>query len=138
MDTMQIQSPSIVKYVHRDQVATKWKKMAEQPIRTRYLGHVTGYQPIRDQYFLIRLQWNMKKTIRRPTKPNIYCVILNDWDWYIANYVTTMASFDFKFWDMIKLSCSNFLPVLQKNSMFLNEYIAKKPPPTLHSHISGV
>eukprot|EP00116_Pleurobrachia_bachei_P009009 sb/3469271/ len=24
------------------------------PIRTRYLGHVTGYQPIRDQYFLIR------------------------------------------------------------------------------------
>eukprot|EP00116_Pleurobrachia_bachei_P011377 sb/3471639/ len=25
-----------------------------QPIRTRYLGHVTGYQPIRGQYFLIR------------------------------------------------------------------------------------
>eukprot|EP00116_Pleurobrachia_bachei_P008641 sb/3468903/ len=25
-----------------------------QPIRTRYLGHVTGYKPIRDQYFLIR------------------------------------------------------------------------------------
>eukprot|EP00116_Pleurobrachia_bachei_P004916 sb/3465178/ len=24
------------------------------PNRTRYLGHVTGYQPIRDQYFLIR------------------------------------------------------------------------------------
>ena len=24
-----------------------------QPIKTRYLGHVTGYQPIRDQYFLI-------------------------------------------------------------------------------------
>eukprot|EP00116_Pleurobrachia_bachei_P012778 sb/3473040/ len=24
-----------------------------QPIRIRYLGHVTGYQPIRDQYFLI-------------------------------------------------------------------------------------
>eukprot|EP00116_Pleurobrachia_bachei_P004548 sb/3464810/ len=24
-----------------------------QPIRTRYLGHVTGYQPIGDQYFLI-------------------------------------------------------------------------------------
>eukprot|EP00116_Pleurobrachia_bachei_P017818 sb/3478080/ len=24
-----------------------WK----QPIRTRYLGHVTGYQPIRGQYF---------------------------------------------------------------------------------------
>eukprot|EP00116_Pleurobrachia_bachei_P004316 sb/3464578/ len=25
-----------------------------KPIRTRYLGHVTGYQPISDQYFLIR------------------------------------------------------------------------------------
>ena len=26
----------------------------KQPIRTRYFGHVTGYQPIRDQYSLIR------------------------------------------------------------------------------------
>eukprot|EP00116_Pleurobrachia_bachei_P008289 sb/3468551/ len=26
----------------------------KQPIRTRYLGHVTGYQPIRDLHFLIR------------------------------------------------------------------------------------
>ena len=26
----------------------------KQPIRTRNLGHVTGYQPIRDQYFLVR------------------------------------------------------------------------------------
>eukprot|EP00116_Pleurobrachia_bachei_P004608 sb/3464870/ len=25
---------------------------SKQPIRTRYLGHVNGYQPIRDQYFL--------------------------------------------------------------------------------------
>eukprot|EP00116_Pleurobrachia_bachei_P008640 sb/3468902/ len=25
---------------------------SKQPMRTRYLGHVTGYQPIRDQYFL--------------------------------------------------------------------------------------
>ena len=25
-----------------------------QPIRAGYLGHVTAYQPIRDQYFLIR------------------------------------------------------------------------------------
>eukprot|EP00116_Pleurobrachia_bachei_P003871 sb/3464133/ len=25
---------------------------SKQPIKTRYLGHVTGYQPIRDQYFL--------------------------------------------------------------------------------------
>eukprot|EP00116_Pleurobrachia_bachei_P008340 sb/3468602/ len=27
---------------------------SKQPIRTLYSGHVTGYQPIRDQYFLIR------------------------------------------------------------------------------------
>eukprot|EP00116_Pleurobrachia_bachei_P012733 sb/3472995/ len=27
---------------------------SKQPIRTRYLDHVTGYQPISDQYFLIR------------------------------------------------------------------------------------
>ena len=27
---------------------------SKQPIRTRYLGHMTGYQPIRDQYLLIR------------------------------------------------------------------------------------
>eukprot|EP00116_Pleurobrachia_bachei_P018321 sb/3478583/ len=27
---------------------------SKQPIRSRYLGHVTGYQPIRDHYFLIR------------------------------------------------------------------------------------
>eukprot|EP00116_Pleurobrachia_bachei_P003334 sb/3463596/ len=27
---------------------------SKQPIRTRYLGHVTGYQLIRDQYFLTR------------------------------------------------------------------------------------
>eukprot|EP00116_Pleurobrachia_bachei_P018213 sb/3478475/ len=27
---------------------------SKQPIRNRYLGHVTGYEPIRDQYFLIR------------------------------------------------------------------------------------
>ena len=32
------------------QEPTEFRK---QPIRTRYLGHVTGYQPIRDQYFLI-------------------------------------------------------------------------------------
>eukprot|EP00116_Pleurobrachia_bachei_P016545 sb/3476807/ len=29
------------------------RETSKQPIRARYLGHVTGYQPIRDQYFLI-------------------------------------------------------------------------------------
>eukprot|EP00116_Pleurobrachia_bachei_P019042 sb/3479304/ len=28
--------------------------VSKQPIRTRYLGHVTGHQPIRDQYLMIR------------------------------------------------------------------------------------
>ena len=29
----------------------------KQPIRARYLGHVIGYQPIRDQYFLVVRDW---------------------------------------------------------------------------------
>ena len=29
-------------------------ELSKQPIRARYLGHVTVYQPIRDQYFLVR------------------------------------------------------------------------------------
>ena len=29
-------------------------EVSKRPIRTGYLGHVTGYQPIRDQYFLVR------------------------------------------------------------------------------------
>eukprot|EP00116_Pleurobrachia_bachei_P015113 sb/3475375/ len=28
-------------------------KTSKQPIRNRYLGHETGYQPIRDQYFVL-------------------------------------------------------------------------------------
>eukprot|EP00116_Pleurobrachia_bachei_P018147 sb/3478409/ len=41
----------IVVYESTDQEPTETSK---QPIRTRYLGHVTSYQPIRDQYFLTR------------------------------------------------------------------------------------
>ena len=29
-------------------------KSSKQPIRTRYFDHVTGYQPIGDQYFMVR------------------------------------------------------------------------------------
>eukprot|EP00116_Pleurobrachia_bachei_P009871 sb/3470133/ len=29
-------------------------EISKQPIRTRYLGHVNGHRPIRDQYFLIQ------------------------------------------------------------------------------------
>ena len=35
-------------------VMFKPSEPAKQPIRARYLGHVTGYQPITDQQFLIR------------------------------------------------------------------------------------
>ena len=37
-------------------VAHVWAVMLDNQsdFRTLYLGHVTGYQPIRDQYFLIR------------------------------------------------------------------------------------
>eukprot|EP00116_Pleurobrachia_bachei_P008716 sb/3468978/ len=38
----------------RDGNETNAGKVSKQPIGTRYLGHVTSYQPIRDQYFLIR------------------------------------------------------------------------------------
>eukprot|EP00116_Pleurobrachia_bachei_P018899 sb/3479161/ len=37
--------------LHLKQEPTETSK---QPIRTRFLGHVTGYQPIRDQSFLIQ------------------------------------------------------------------------------------
>ena len=39
-------------------------------MRAHYLGHVTGYQPIRDQYFLIRsvpANYHAMETARSPT-----------------------------------------------------------------------
>eukprot|EP00116_Pleurobrachia_bachei_P017439 sb/3477701/ len=38
---------------------------SKQPIRTRYLGHVTGYQPIGDQYFLIPAYLNHNNSLIR-------------------------------------------------------------------------
>eukprot|EP00116_Pleurobrachia_bachei_P014910 sb/3475172/ len=38
-----------LRQVHHEPIETN-----KQPIITRYLDHVTSYQPIRDQYFLIR------------------------------------------------------------------------------------
>ena len=43
--------------VHVQDFQTTFQEPTEpskQPIRTSYLVHVTGYQPIRDQYFIIR------------------------------------------------------------------------------------
>ena len=36
-------------------IDTEQTEPSKQPIRARYLGHMTGYQPIRDQYFLVQL-----------------------------------------------------------------------------------
>ena len=42
-----------IKHIYNE-IKKRW--VSKQPIRAvRYLGHVSGYQPIRDQYFLIRL-----------------------------------------------------------------------------------
>eukprot|EP00116_Pleurobrachia_bachei_P004481 sb/3464743/ len=38
---------------------------SKQPIRTRYLGHVTGYQPIRDQYFLLPSLTSNQQSVKR-------------------------------------------------------------------------
>eukprot|EP00116_Pleurobrachia_bachei_P012611 sb/3472873/ len=43
--------PCRIVWESADQEPTETSK---QPIRTRYLGHVTGYQPIKRQYLLIR------------------------------------------------------------------------------------
>ena len=45
-----------------DTVRWKGRGVSRQPIRTLYLGHVTGYQPIREQYFLI---WSVPSTLDR-------------------------------------------------------------------------
>eukprot|EP00116_Pleurobrachia_bachei_P000586 sb/3460848/ len=49
--------------------------LCKQPIRTRHLGHVTGYQPIREQYFLIGdgssypvIYWGNCDTRNRPNQ----------------------------------------------------------------------
>eukprot|EP00116_Pleurobrachia_bachei_P006184 sb/3466446/ len=58
---------------------------SRQPIRTRYLGHVTGYQPIRGQYFL---NWS-RQLIHLHVFKNVYLSNLNSLfrsrDWLSAN-----------------------------------------------------
>ena len=62
-----------------------------------------------------------------------------DWPRPVLTVKTSyLASFDFRFWNTIKLSCNNFLLALQQILTFLNESVARKPPPTLDGHISGV
>ena len=40
---------------------------SKQPIRACYLGHVSGYQPIRDQYFLVRSFAEFHTSLTAPT-----------------------------------------------------------------------
>eukprot|EP00116_Pleurobrachia_bachei_P010399 sb/3470661/ len=44
----------IILLILRNIIRQEQTETSKQPIRTRYLGHVTGYQPIRRQYSLIR------------------------------------------------------------------------------------
>ena len=48
---LDIQDSVLTKKTGTSQELTESNK---PPIRTRYLGHVTGYQPIRHQYFLVQ------------------------------------------------------------------------------------
>eukprot|EP00116_Pleurobrachia_bachei_P012201 sb/3472463/ len=56
---------------------TRHTDLPKQPIRTRYLGHVTGYQPIREQYFLIRSVPGTHVRIHISTRENICLIIGN-------------------------------------------------------------
>eukprot|EP00116_Pleurobrachia_bachei_P008365 sb/3468627/ len=44
---------------------------SKQPISSRYLGHVTGYQPITDQYFLI---WSVPELLYHGPQLTLFCL----------------------------------------------------------------
>ena len=52
---------------------------SKQPIRTRYLDHVTDYQPIRDQYFLVRSV---------PGTPTRHAHVIAQRDMHCNNFLT--------------------------------------------------
>eukprot|EP00116_Pleurobrachia_bachei_P012725 sb/3472987/ len=54
---------------HDTKVSDEPTETSKQPIRTRYLGHVTGYQPIRDKYFRFRSVPDSHVTILRCVSP---------------------------------------------------------------------
>ena len=69
---LDIQDSVLTKKTGTSQELTESNK---PPIRTRYLGHVTGYQPIRHQYFLIRSQ--TKPTSRQGLSALLYGIIMS-------------------------------------------------------------
>ena len=60
-----VQTEQPKKQYEQKPCVTYWQELTDtskQPIRTRYLGHVTGYPPIGDQYLLIwssPAYWNL-------------------------------------------------------------------------------
>ena len=61
---------------------------SKQPIRARHLGHVTGYQLIRDQYFLIRSVrdiWHLLSAVYRDTCLVIFVIVT--YGYYVERYL---------------------------------------------------
>ena len=54
VNQLELVAPENQHYISHDTLQQEHTEPSKQPTRTRYLGHVTGYQPIRDQYFLVR------------------------------------------------------------------------------------
>eukprot|EP00116_Pleurobrachia_bachei_P002370 sb/3462632/ len=52
-------------------IAKEQTETSKQPFRTCYLGHVSGYQPIRDQYFLICFCHTWKEINKLTTPGNL-------------------------------------------------------------------
>eukprot|EP00116_Pleurobrachia_bachei_P012760 sb/3473022/ len=71
-------SPSLWAETHislsRSSLSLPGRDTCKQPIRTRYLGHVTGYQPIRDQYFLVKGTCTFSLTLTKNPWPTLYMV----------------------------------------------------------------
>eukprot|EP00116_Pleurobrachia_bachei_P015765 sb/3476027/ len=66
---------------------------SKQPIRTRYLGHVTGYQPIRDQYFLIRSVPDFTRLTFCLNKPPRFNGILTELKKCVCNFNNNIGSY---------------------------------------------
>ena len=71
-----VQTEQPKKQYEQKPCVTYWQELTDtskQPIRTRYLGHVTGYPPIRDQHFLIRsvpVSWQLPHSLEITPRGN--------------------------------------------------------------------
>ena len=60
-------------------------RSSKQPIRTRYLGHVTGFQPIREQYFTSF--WLPTTPHWRFISPDLSVVLINHGGTVVMHYI---------------------------------------------------